>query len=173
MPQSKPEALINQYIANYPQLAIKFLKSERIAIANDASLDEITEALYKAYYKGDKAFAVRLGKYISEGEHVGVVIIDDIIIAVVVTGIAAARAKSKFELEKRIAENKAQVAKNAALKKTEAEIAAERARIVASSAEQYKEDLQEQSTARRKNAIIFVAGIAVLGIVAALIFKKK
>jgi len=173
MALSKAEALINQFIASSPQLAIKFLKSERIAIADDASLNEITEKLYSRYFDGDKAYAARLGKFISEGEHVGVVIIDDIIIAVVVTGIAATRAKAKFEKDKRIAENQAQVAKNAALAKTDAEIKAERAKLLATSEAQYAEDLKKEAAARRKNAIVYLAAFGVLAILALVILKKK
>lgn len=170
---SKAEALINQFIASSPQLAIQFLKSERIAIADNASLNEITEKIYSRYYDGDKAYGARLGKFISEGEHVGVVIIDDIIIALVITGVASARAKSKFDRDKRIAENQAQVAKNAALAKTDAQIKAERAKLLAASEAQYREDLKKEAAERRKNAIVYVAAFGVLAILAVIILKKK
>lgn len=173
MALSKAEALINQFIASSPQLAIQFLESERIAISDNASLNEITDKIYSRYLDGDKAYAFRLGKFISEGEHVGVVIIDDIIIAVVITGVAAARSKAKFEKDKRIAENQAQVAKNAAAKQTQAEIEADRAKIVATSEAQYRETVIKEAAARRKNALIFIGGFGILAMLAIVILKKK
>jgi hypothetical protein len=55
---------------------------------------------------------------------------------------------------------------------TQAQLDAERSKIVASSISDYKKSLQEQSSQRRKTAIIFVAGIALVGIVAAIILRK-
>jgi len=166
------EKVINGFIARKPDLAIDFLKSEKVPLSSNPSLNEITARLYERYYQNDEGFNKRLGEVIGNGDNVGFVITTALIIGLVGTGVAGVSAKTKLEKDKRIAENQAQVAKNAAAARTQAQLDAERAAAVSSSLATYKADLQEQSTARRKNAIIFVAAIGVVGIIAALILKK-
>jgi len=166
------EKVINGFIARKPDLAIDFLKSEKVPLSSNPSLNEITARLYERYYQNDESFNKRLGEVIGNGDNVGFVITTALIIGLVGTGVAGVSAKSKFEKDKRIAENQAQVAKNAAAAQTQAQLDAQRAASVSSSLATYKADLQSQSTARRKNAIIFVAAIGVVGIVAALVLKK-
>lgn len=170
------EKVINGFIARKPDLAIEFLRSQKVPLSSEPTLNEITARLYERYYQNDKAFNEALGKIIANGDNVGFVITTSLIIGLVTagvtTGITAGTAKSKFERDKRIAENQAQVAKNAAAQQTEAQKEAGRAQAVATSIADYKMQLEAESTARRKNAVIFVAAIGVIGIVAALILKK-
>jgi cobalamin biosynthesis Mg chelatase CobN len=166
------EKVINGFIARKPELAIEFLRSQKVPLSSEPSLNEITARLYERYYQNDKAFNEALGKVIAHGDNVGFVITASIIVALVGTGVKAGVAKSKFEKDKRIAENQAEVAKNAASKQTQAQIEAERAQAVSTSVAEYKMQLEAESTARRKNAIIFVAAIGVLGLVAAIVLKK-
>lgn len=166
------EKVINGFIARKPDLAIEFLRSQKVPLSSEPTLNEITARLYERYYQNDKAFNEALGKIIANGDNVGFVITASIIVALVGTGVSAGIAKSKFEKDKRIAENQAQVAKNAASQQTQAQLEAQRAESVATSVAEYKAQLEAESTARRKNAIIFVAAIGVIGIVAALVLKK-
>ena len=166
------EKVINGFIARKPELAIDFLRSQRVPLSSNPSLNEITARLYERYYQNDKAFNEAFGKLIALGDNVGFVITASIIVALVSTGVSAGVAKSKFERDKRIAENQAQVAKNAASEQTEAQKQAARAQAVATSIADYKMQLEAESTARRKNAVIFVAAIGVIGIIAALVLKK-
>jgi hypothetical protein len=166
------EKVINGFIARKPDLAIDFLRGEKVPLSSSPSLNEITARLYERYYQNDASFNKRLGEVIGTGDNVGFVITTALIVGLVGTGVAGVSAKTKLEKDKRIAENQAQVAKNAAEAKTQAQIDAERAAAVSSSVATYKSELEAQSTARRKNAIIFVAAIGVVGIVAALVLKK-
>ena len=176
MSLSPSEKIINTFIASKPQSAIDFLKSQSVPLSSTPSLSEITERLYERYYQNDKSFNTALGETIAYGDNIGFVITASVIVAIVGTGVGtgvgAGFKAAKFNKDKRIAENLAQVKKNAAALQTQAELDAQRAKIISSSLEDYKTGLEAESTQRRKNAIIFVAGIAVLGMVAALIFRK-
>jgi hypothetical protein len=172
MSQTPSEKIINTFIARKPQLAIDFLKSQSVPLSSAPTLNEITARLYERYYQNDKAFNTALGEAIAYGDNIGFVITASIIVGIIATGVSGGVAASKFNKDKRIAENQAQVAKNAATQQTQAQLQAQRDATVASSLATYKADLEAQSTERRKSAIIFVAGIAVVGIVAALIFRK-
>jgi hypothetical protein len=172
MSQSPAEKIINRFIANNPQNTLDFLKGENISISENPTLDEITEALYQKYFENDKAFNTRLGEFIANGGNIGFVITASIIIAVVGVGVSGGVAVAKFNKDKKIAENQSEVDKLRIQMTTQAQLDAERNKIVASSITDYKKSLQEQSSQRRKTAIIFVAGIAVVGIVAAIILRK-
>jgi hypothetical protein len=172
MSQSPAEKIINRFIANNPQNTLDFLKGENIPISENPTLDEITEALYQKYFENDKAFNTRLGEFIANGGNIGFVITASIIIAVVGVGVSGGVAAAKFNKDKKIAENQSEVDKLRIQMTTQAQLDAERSKIVASSITDYKKSLQEQSSQRRKTAIIFVAGIAVVGIVAAIILRK-
>jgi hypothetical protein len=172
MSQSPAEKIINRFIANNPQNTLDFLKGENIPISENPTLDEITEALYQKYFENDKAFNTRLGEFIANGGNIGFVITASIIIAVVGVGVSGGVAVAKFNKDKKIAENQSEVDKLRIQMTTQAQLDAERNKIVASSITDYKKSLQEQSSQRRKTAIIFVAGIAVVGIVAAIILRK-
>ena len=172
MSQSAAEKIINRFIANNPQNTLDFLNGENIPISENPTLDEITEALYKKYFENDKAFNTRLGEFIANGGNIGFVITASIIIAIVGVGVSGGVAVAKFNKDKKIAENQSEVDKLRIQMTTQAQLDAERSKIVASSITDYKKSLQEQSSQRRKTAIIFVAGIAVVGIVAAIILRK-
>jgi hypothetical protein len=172
MSQSPAEKIINRFIANNPQNTLDFLNGENIPISENPTLDEITEALYKKYFENDKAFNTRLGEFIANGGNIGFVITASIIIAIVGVGVSGGIAVAKFNKDKKIAENQSEVDKLRIQMTTQAQLDAERSKIVASSITDYKKSLQEQSSQRRKTAIIFVAGIAVVGIVAAIILRK-
>jgi hypothetical protein len=172
MSQSPAEKIINRFIANNPQNTLDFLKGENIPISENPTLDEITEALYQKYFENDKAFNTRLGEFIANGGNIGFVITASIIIAVVGVGVSGGVAVAKFNKDKKIAENQSEVDKLRIQMTTQAQLDAERNKIVASSITDYKKSLQEQSSQRRKTAIIFVAGIALVGIVAAIILRK-
>jgi hypothetical protein len=172
MSQSPAEKIINRFIANNPQNTLDFLNGENIPISENPTLDEITEALYQKYFENDKAFNTRLGEFIANGGNIGFVITASIIIAVVGVGVSGGVAVAKFNKDKKIAENQSEVDKLRIQMTTQAQLDAERNKIVASSITDYKKSLQEQSSQRRKTAIIFVAGIAVVGIVAAIILRK-
>lgn len=166
------EKIINGFIARKPELAVDFLKSQGVPLSSEPTLNEITARLYERYYQNDKTFNKALGEVIAYGDNIGFVITASLIVGIIATGVSGGVAASKFNKDKRIAENQAQVAKNAAQHQTEAQKQAARDEAVASSVATYKSELEAQSTQRRKSAIIFVAGIAVLGMVAALIFRK-
>ena len=172
MSQSPAEKIINRFIANNPQNTLDFLKGENIPISENPTLDEITEALYQKYFENDKAFNTRLGEFIANGGNIGFVITASIITAIVGVGVSGGVAVAKFNKDKKIAENQSEVDKLRIQMTTQAQLDAERSKIVASSITDYKKSLQEQSSQRRKTAIIFVAGIAVVGIVAAIILRK-
>lgn len=173
MNQTPSEKIINKFIAVKPQMAVDFLKSEGVRLSSAPTLNEITARLYERYYENDKAFNTELGNIIANGDKIGFEPITiGIIIAIVSTGVGGGATAAKFQKDKRIAENQAQVAKNAAAQQTQAQLQAQRDSTVASSVATYKAELEAQSTQRRKSAIIFVAGIAVVGMVAALIFRK-
>ena len=176
MNQTPAEKIINTFIARRPQMAIDFLKSQDVPISSAPTLNEITARLYERYYQNDKAFNTALGEVIAYGDNIGFVITTSVLIAIigstVSVGVTGGAAAAKLQKDKRIAENQAQVAKNAATQKTQAQLQAERDSEVASSVARYTGELEGQSTQRRKSAIIFVAGIAVVGMVAALIFRK-
>lgn len=169
---SPSEKIINTFIASKPQSAIDFLKSQSVPLTSTPSLSEITERLYERYYQNDKSFNTALGETIAYGDNIGFVITASIIVAIVGTGVGAGFKAAQLNKDKRIAENLAQVKKNAAALQTQAELDAQRAKVISSSVEDYKTGLEAESTQRRKNAIIFVASIAVLGMVSALIFRK-
>lgn len=175
MSQTPAEKIINRFIANNPQRAFKFLQSEKIAISNNPSLDEIVEILYNKYFENDKAFNTRLGEYIANGDFIGFVITTGLIIAIVSVagvGVSGTAAAAKFARDKKIAENQSEVDKLRIQITTQGQLDTDRNKILASSVTDYKQSLQEQSSQRRKTAIIFVAGIAVVGIVAAIILRK-
>ena len=172
MNQTPSEKIINTFIARKPQMAVDFLKSQGVPLSSAPTLNEITARLYERYYQNDKAFNTALGEAIAYGDNIGFIITASIIVGIVATGVSGGVAASKFNKDKRIAENQAQVAKNAAAQQTQAQLQAQRDSTVASSVATYKAELEAQSTQRRKSAIIFVAGIAVVGMVAALIFRK-
>lgn len=175
MSMSPAEKIINRFIANNPQNTLDFLKGENIPISDNPTLDEITEALYQKYFENDKAFNTRLGELIAHGDNIGFVITTGLIIAIVSAvgvGVSGTAAAAKFARDKKIAENKSEVDKLRIQITTQAQLDADRNKILASSITDYKQSLQEQSSQRRKTAIIFVAGIAVVGIVAAIILKK-
>ena len=172
MNQTPSEKIINTFIARRPQMAVDFLKSQGVPLSSAPTLNEITARLYERYYQNDKAFNTALGEVIAYGDNIGFVITASIIIAIVGTGVSGGFAAAKFNKDKRIAENQAQVAKNAAAQQTQAQLQAQRDSTVASSVATYKAELEAQSTQRLKSSIIFVAGIAVVGMVAAIIFRK-
>lgn len=172
MNQAPSEKIINTFIARKPQMAVDFLKSQGVPLSSAPTLNEITARLYERYYQNDKAFNTALGEAIAYGDNIGFIITASIIVGIVATGVSGGVAAAKFNKDKRIAENQAQVAKNAAAQQTQAQLQAQRDSTVASSVATYKAELEAQSTQRRKSAIIFVAGIAVVGMVAALIFRK-
>jgi hypothetical protein len=172
MKESPSEKIINTFIARKPQLAVDFLKAQGVPLSSAPTLKEITTRLYERYYQNDKGFNTALGQAIAYGDNIGFVITASIIVAIVGTGVGAGFKSAQFNKDKRIAENLAQVEKNAAGLRTQAQLDAERAGAVATSVADYKASLEAESTQRRKSAIIFVAGIAVVGMVAALIFRK-
>lgn len=169
---SPSEKIINTFIAKKPQSAVEFLKSQGIQVSSDPNFEEITSLIYERYYQNDKDFNTALGETIAYGDNIGFVITASIIVAIVGTGVGAGFKAAQLNKDKRIAENLAQVKKNAAALQTQAELDAQRAKVISSSLEDYKTGLEAESTQRRKNAIIFVASIAVLGMVAAVIFRK-
>lgn len=172
MSLSPSEKIINTFIAKNPQSAVEFLKSQGIQVSSDPNFEEITSLIYERYYQNDKDFNTALGETIAYGDNIGFVITASIIVAIVGTGVGAGFKAAQLNKDKRIAENLAQVKKNAAALQTQAELDAQRAKVISSSLEDYKTGLEAESTQRRKNAIIFVASIAVLGMVAAVIFRK-
>jgi hypothetical protein len=175
MSQSPAEKIINRFIANNPQNTLDFLKGENIPISENPTLDEITEALYPKYFENDKAFNTRLGEFIANGGNIGFVITTSLVIAIIsaagvgVTGTAAA---AKFARDKRIAENKAEIEKFRIQITSDEERKAARDKVVSEQITNYTTALQEESSKRRTNAIIFVAGAAVLGIMAVIILRK-
>jgi len=172
MSQSPAEKIINRFIAKNPEMTLEFLESENIPLSTQPSIDEITKSLYEKYFENDKAFNTKLGELIANGNNIGFVITASIIIAIVGVGVSGGVAVAKFNKDKKIAENQSEVDKLRIQMTTQAQLDAERNKIVASSILDYKQSLQEQSSQRRKTAIIFVAGIAVVGIVAVIILRK-
>jgi len=172
MSQSPAEKIINRFIAKNPEMTLEFIESENIPLSTQPSIDEITKSLYEKYFENDKAFNTKLGELIANGNNIGFVITASIIIAIVGVGVSGGVAVAKFNKDKKIAENQSEVDKLRIQMTTQAQLDAERNKIVASSILDYKQSLQEQSSQRRKTAIIFVAGIAVVGIVAVIILRK-
>lgn len=175
MSQTPAEKIINRFIANNPQSALKFLQSEKIAISNNPSLDEIVEILYNKYFENDKAFNKKLGEFIAFGDNIGFVITTSLVLAVIATagvGVSGTTAAAKFKRDKRIAENQAEIEKFKIQITSDAERKAQRDKVVSESITTYTTALQEQSAKRRTNAIIFVAGAAIIGIIAVIILRK-
>jgi hypothetical protein len=175
MNRSPAEKIINRFIASNPQSALDFLKGENIAISDNPSLDEITEALYTKYFENDKSFKTRLGKFIAYGDNIGFVITTSLVIAVIAAagvGVSGTSAAVKFARDKRIAENQAEIEKFRIQITSDEERRAARDKIVSEQITTYTTALQEESSKRRTNAIIFVAGAAVLGIIAVIILRK-
>lgn len=175
MSMSPAEKIINRFIANNPQNALDFLRGENIAISDNPTLDEITEALYQKYFENDKVFKRKLGELIANGDNVGFVITTGLIIAIISAagvGVSGTAAAAKFARDKRIAENKAEIEKFRIQITTDEERKAARDKVVSEQITNYTTALQEESSKRRTNAIIFVAGAAVLGIIAVIILRK-
>lgn len=174
MNQTPAEKFINRFIANNPQSALKFLRRENIAISKNPSLDEITETLYSKYFENDKVFNKKLGDFIAYGDNIGIIdpISLSIIIAVVSIGASGTAAASKFSKDKKIAENKAEIEKFRIQITSDEERKAQRDKVVSEQITSYTTALQEESSKRRTNAIIFVAGAALLGIIAVIILRK-
>lgn len=172
---SPAEKIINRFIANNPQNALDFLRGENIPISENPTLDEITEALYQKYFENDKVFKRKLGELIANGDNVGFVITTGLIIAIISAagvGVSGTAAAAKFARDKRIAENKAEIEKFRIQITTDEERKAARDKVVSEQITNYTTALQEESSKRRTNAIIFVAGAAVLGIIAVIILRK-
>jgi hypothetical protein len=172
---SPAEKIINRFIANNPQNALDFLRGENIPIPDNPTLDEITEALYQKYFENDKVFKRKLGELIANGDNVGFVITTGLIIAIISAagvGVSGTAAAAKFARDKRIAENKAEIEKFRIQITTDEERKAARDKVVSEQITNYTTALQEESSKRRTNAIIFVAGAAVLGIIAVIILRK-
>lgn len=175
MSMSPAEKIINRFIANNPQNALDFLRGENIPIPDNPTLDEITEALYQKYFENDKVFKRKLGELIANGDNVGFVITTGLIIAIISAagvGVSGTAAAAKFARDKRIAENKAEIEKFRIQITTDEERKAARDKVVSEQITNYTTALQEESSKRRTNAIIFVAGAAVLGIIAVIILRK-
>ena len=175
MSMSPAEKIINRFIANNPQNALDFLSGENIPISDNPTLDEITEALYQKYFENDKVFKRKLGELIANGDNVGFVITTGLIIAIISAagvGVSGTAAAAKFARDKRIAENKAEIEKFRIQITTDEERKAARDKVVSEQITNYTTALQEESSKRRTNAIIFVAGAAVLGIIAVIILRK-
>ena len=175
MSMSPAEKIINRFIANNPQNALDFLRGENIPISDNPTLDEITEALYQKYFENDKMFKRKLGELIANGDNVGFVITTGLIIAIISAagvGVSGTAAAAKFARDKRIAENKAEIEKFRIQITTDEERKAARDKVVSEQITNYTTALQEESSKRRTNAIIFVAGAAVLGIIAVIILRK-
>ena len=175
MSMSTAEKIINRFIANNPQNALDFLRGENIPISDNPTLDEITEALYQKYFENDKVFKRKLGELIANGDNVGFVITTGLIIAIISAagvGVSGTAAAAKFARDKRIAENKAEIEKFRIQITTDEERKAARDKVVSEQITNYTTALQEESSKRRTNAIIFVAGAAVLGIIAVIILRK-
>lgn len=175
MSMSPAEKIINRFIANNPQNALDFLRGENIPISDNPTLDEITEALYQKYFENDKVFKRKLGELIANGDNVGFVITTGLIIAIISAagvGVSGTAAAAKFARDKRIAENKAEIEKFRIQITTDEERKAARDKVVSEQITNYTTALQEESSKRRTNAIIFVAGAAVLGIIAVIILRK-
>lgn len=175
MSMSPAEKIINRFIANNPQNALDFLRGENIPISENPTLDEITEALYQKYFENDKVFKRKLGELIANGDNVGFVITTGLIIAIISAagvGVSGTAAAAKFARDKRIAENKAEIEKFRIQITTDEERKAARDKVVSEQITNYTTALQEESSKRRTNAIIFVAGAAVLGIIAVIILRK-
>ena len=175
MSQSPAEKIINRFIANNPQNTLDFLRGENIPISDNPTLDEITEALYQKYFENDKVFKRKLGELIANGDNVGFVITTGLIIAIISAagvGVSGTAAAAKFARDKRIAENKAEIEKFRIQITTDEERKAARDKVVSEQITNYTTALQEESSKRRTNAIIFVAGAAVLGIIAIIILRK-
>ena len=175
MSMSPAEKIINRFIANNPQNALDFLRGENIPISDNPTLDEITEALYQKYFENDKVFKRKLGELIANGDNVGFVITTGLIIAIISAagvGVSGTAAAAKFVRDKRIAENKAEIEKFRIQITTDEERKAARDKVVSEQITNYTTALQEESSKRRTNAIIFVAGAAVLGIIAVIILRK-
>ena len=172
---SPAEKIINRFIANNPQNTLDFLRGENIPISDNPTLDEITEALYQKYFENDKVFKRKLGELIANGDNVGFVITTGLIIAIISAagvGVSGTAAAAKFASDKRIAENKAEIEKFRIQITTDEERKAARDKVVSEQITNYTTALQEESSKRRTNAIIFVAGAAVLGIIAVIILRK-
>ena len=172
---SPAEKIINRFIANNPQNTLDFLRGENIPISDNPTLDEITEALYQKYFENDKVFKRKLGELIANGDNVGFVITTGLIIAIISAaggGVSGTAAAAKFARDKRIAENKAEIEKFRIQITTDEERKAARDKVVSEQITNYTTALQEESSKRRTNAIIFVAGAAVLGIIAVIILRK-
>ena len=175
MSMSPAEKIINRFIANNPQNALDFLRGENIPISDNPTLDEITESLYQKYFENDKVFKRKLGELIANGDNVGFVITTGLIIAIISAagvGVSGTAAAAKFARDKRIAENKAEIEKFRIQITTDEERKAARDKVVSEQITNYTTALQEESSKRRTNAIIFVAGAAVLGIIAVIILRK-
>ena len=172
---SPAEKIINRFIANNPQNTLDFLRGENIPISDNPTLDEITEALYQKYFENDKVFKRKLGELIANGDNVGFVITTGLIIAIISAagvGVSGTAAAAKFARDKRIAENKAEIEKFRIQITTDEERKAARDKVVSEQITNYTTALQEESSKRRTNAIIFVAGAAVLGIIGVIILRK-
>ena len=172
---SPAEKIINRFIANNPQNTLDFLRGENIPISDNPTLDEITEALYQKYFENDKVFKRKLGELIANGDNVGFVITTGLIIAIISAagvGVSGTAAAAKFARDKRIAENKAEIEKFRIQITSDEERKAARDKVVSEQITNYTTALQEESSKRRTNAIIFVAGAAVLGIIAVIILRK-
>lgn len=175
MSMSPAEKIINRFIANNPQNTLDFLRGENIPISDNPTLDEITEALYQKYFENDKVFKRKLGELIANGDNIGFVITTGLIIAIISAagvGVSGTAAAAKFARDKRIAENKAEIEKFRIQITTDEERKAARDKVVSEQITNYTTALQEESSKRRTNAIIFVAGAAVLGIIAVIILRK-
>ena len=172
---SPAEKIINRFIANNPQNTLDFLRGENIPISDNPTLDEITEALYQKYFENDKVFKRKLGELIANGDNVGFVITTGLIIAIISAagvGVSGTAAAAKFARDKRIAENKAEIEKFRIQITTDEERKAARDKVVSEQITNYTTALQEESSKRRTNSIIFVAGAAVLGVIAVIILRK-
>lgn len=175
MSMSPAEKIINRFIANNPQNTLDFLRGENIPISDNPTLDEITEALYQKYFQNDKVFKRKLGELIANGDNIGFVITTGLIIAIISAagvGVTGTTAAAKFARDKKIAENKAEIEKFRIQITTDEERKAARDKVVSEQITNYTTALQEESSKRRTNAIIFVAGAAVLGIIAVIILRK-
>lgn len=172
MSQSAAEKIINRFIAAEPQMTVEFLRSENIVLPSQPTLNEITKSVYDKYFENDKSFNTKLGELIVNGDKIGFVITTAIIIAIVGTGVSGAAAAAKFKKDQRIAENQSEVEKFRIRVTSQAQRDADRSKVVTESVSSYKQNLQEQSSQRRKTAIIFVAGIGLVGIIAAIILRK-
>jgi hypothetical protein len=154
------EKNINRFIFDKPEVVQKILERNGYKLSSKVTLPELTKNVFTAIYNGDKKTITDIVMTMQDEGYsmvVGMVIAG--VASIASSLIAARQAKKQRELQKNITLANLENDKLLAEEKLRIYGETERTKILANTLQQYRSDLQSESTQRQKNVYVYLVAI--------------